>query len=509
LIHTTSTSPDFAGIEILKLFIVKKKLCGNAMDRPVIVWIRRDFRFHDNPAIFEAVSRGQPVLLLYVFDTTVEGALVEGGASRVWLERSLDCFGSQAAQRGFGWIIREGSPLDVLKTVFRETTATHLFWNRRYEPAGVKADGEIKEVLELEGVPVTTCRGNLLVEPWQLLNKKERPFQVFTPYWQAFEELRPDTSEAPEAYPAKPWAEPLLSLSPRQLPLCSRLARWPKRLFTEWQVGESHALEALEKFCTHGLHCYHIKRDFPGAEVTSRLSPYIHFGEISPRRVWNMVLDQTRRNSDQTSIIQADAFLRQLGWRDFAHSLLYHFPYIVEDSFREEFRKVAWRHNSNELKAWQRGHTGIPIVDAGMRQLWQTGWMHNRVRLITASFLVKHLLHQWQEGAAWFWDTLFDADLANNTFGWQWVAGCGIDPAPFFRIFNPVIQGQRFDPEGAYVRHYVPELCLLPNEFIHKPWEAPEEQLRSWNVTLGTTYPYPIVSLTEGRERALKLFSRL
>jgi deoxyribodipyrimidine photo-lyase len=223
--------------------------------------------------------------------------------------------------------------------------------------------------------------------------------------------------------------------------------------------------------------------------------------------VWNTVLDHTRRNPDQTALIQADAFLRQLGWREFAHAVVYHFPPMVDGPFREEFGKVAWRTNAKELKAWQQGKTGIPIVDAGMRQLWQTGWMHNRVRMIVASFLVKHLLHSWKEGMAWFWDTLVDADLANNTFGWQWVAGCGVDAAPFFRIFNPVVQGHHFDPEGAYVRQFVPELCLVPNEAIHSPWEASEDNLRSWNVILGSTYPFPIVSLSEGRERALKAFS--
>ncbi len=428
------------------------------MERPVLVWIRNDFRFHDNPAIFEAASRGRPVLLLYIFENDSKTPSSLGRASRVWLEKSLECFGVRALERGFGWIIREGSSLEVLKAVLRESGATHLFWNRRYDPDGIKVDTEIKEVLECEGVEISTFRGNLLVEPWQLLNKKGRPFQVFTPYWQAFEEARPDTSEAPEVRLLKPFSQRLLSLSPQELSLSPKLVHWPKTIFSEWLVGETHALEALEKFLEGGLHCYHIKRDFPAADATSCLSPYLHFGEISPRRLWNMVLDQTRTNSDQTSIIQADAFLRQLGWREFAHAILYHYPSIVDQPFREEFQAVAWRKNAHELKAWQHGQTGIPIVDAGMRQLWQTGWMHNRVRMIVASFLVKHLLHSWKEGAAWFWDTLIDADLANNAFGWQWVSGCGIDPAPFFRIFNPVVQGQRFDPEGAYVRQFVPEL---------------------------------------------------
>jgi deoxyribodipyrimidine photo-lyase len=478
------------------------------MERPVLVWIRNDLRFHDNPAIYEAVSRGQPVILLYIFDTDDASSSFPGGAARVWLENALECFGTQAAQRGFGWVIREGSPLEVLRSIVYETMATHIFWNRRYEPDGVAKDDEIKEIFESEGLPIQTFRGNVLMEPWQLLNKKGEPFQVFTPYWQAFQEVRLDTSEAPEAFPSRPCTIVMPSLSPQELPLCPKLLNWPKKVTSVWKIGEIWALESLERFCIEGLHHYANKRDFPAAEVTSRLSPYLHFGEISPRRVWNMVLDQTRKNPDSLSVTQADSFLRQLGWREFAHAVLYHFPHIVSGPVREEFNTIAWRKNGKELKAWQMGQTGIPIVDAGMRQLWQTGWMHNRVRLIAASFLVKHLLHSWKEGMAWFWDTLVDADLANNTFGWQWVSGCGIDPAPFFRIFNPVVQGQRFDPEGAYVRQYVPELCLVPNEFIQRPWEASVSDLHSWNVYLDINYPKPIVDLSDGRERALKAFSK-
>ncbi len=477
------------------------------MERPVLVWIRNDLRFHDNPAIFEAASLGHPVILLYVFDTDAQAPSSPGGASRVWLEQALDYFGTQAMRRGFGWVIREGNPLEVLRAVLRETRATHIFWNRRYEPDGVAKDDEIKDLFELEGTPISVCRGNVILEPWQLCNKRGEPFQVFTPFWQAFQQLHPDTSEAPEAFPAKPYTTMLSTLSPQELSLCPKHLNWPKKVAAVWKVGESRALEALEKFCLEGLPHYGLRRDYPAAEVTSRLSPYLHFGEISVRRVWNMVLDQTRKNTDALSIAQVDAFLRQLGWREFAHAVTYHFPRIVTDPFREEFQTVAWRRNSHEVQAWQFGRTGIPIVDAGMRQLWQTGWMHNRIRLIAASFFVKHLLHSWKEGMAWFWDTLVDADLANNTFGWQWVSGCGVDPAPFFRIFNPVVQGQRFDPEGAYVRCYVPELCLVPQEYIHRPWDASAEDLESWNVYLGKNYPKPIIDLNEGRERALKVFS--
>lgn len=475
------------------------------MERPFLVWVRNDLRFHDNPAIYEASSHGGPVVLLYIFDS--DGP-AQGEASRVWLERSLESFGERARQRGFCWIVREGPSSEVLKEVLRETLATRLYWNSRYEPEAAAKDREIRTELASMDILVETFRGNLLMEPWLLLNKKGKPFQVFTPYWSAFEEARPDTAEAPEPQCVRPCCLRLPTLTPRELPLCPKGLQWPQRVLSEWQPGELSALEMMETFCREKLQHYAIKRDFPAAEVTSRLSPYLHFGEISPRRVWNSVLDHTRRHTDHQSIAQADAYLRQLGWREFAHAVLYHFPFIVNEPFREDFGKITWRHHDGELRAWQTGHTGIPIVDAGMRQLWQTGWMHNRVRLIVGSFLVKHLFHSWKEGMSWFFNTLVDADLASNTFGWQWISGCGIDPAPFFRIFNPVVQGQRFDPEGAYVRQYVPELCLVPEEYIHKPWEASKEDLLSWNVELSTLYPTPIVNLAEGRERALKAFMR-
>ena len=489
-----------------KLFPIKNLTTAIGMKRPVVVWVRNDVRFHDNPAIYEAVSLGQPVILLYIFDTDPRAPSCGGSASRVWLEQSLEDFGPRAMQRGYGWVIREGSSCEVLKAVLRESEATHLFWNRRYEPLAASVDAEIQEVLELEGVSVRAFRGNLLIEPDQLLNKKGKPFQVFTPYWQAFEEARPDTSEAPEGCPECPCSIRLSSLTPKELSLSPKHLQWPHQILSEWHVGEVHALEALDQFCRNGLHEYAIKRDYPAAHSTSLLSPYLHFGEVSPRRVWNTILDWARHYAEQTTIAQADAFLRQLGWREFTHSVLHNVPSLVEQPVREEFRRIAWRTDMQELHAWHYGKTGIPIVDAGMRQLWLSGWMHNRVRMITASFLVKHLLHSWKEGMAWFEDTLLDADLANNTFGWQWVTGCGVDPAPFFRIFNPIIQGQRFDPEGAYVRQYVPELCLVPQEFIHHPWDASEEDLSSWNVHLGVNYPKPIVGISEGRDRAMKAF---
>ncbi len=476
------------------------------MERPVLVWIRNDLRFHDNAALYEAALRGHPVLLVYIFDPLDKGPSALGEASRVWLEHSLARFGEEAKRRGFGWVIRSGSPLEVLKSLHRETLASHLMWNRRYEPDGVEMDTEVRDVFQEIGVEVLTCRGNLLVEPCQLLTKKGSPFLVFTPYWQAFQKACPDVAEAPEPYPAKPFAADIYSLSPEELPLTSKLLHWPKKILDIWHPGEESALHTLEQFCLHSLRWYDTKRDVPADDVTSHLSPYLHFGEISPRRIWNMILAHERYIRHPACSSPGEAFLRQLGWREFAHAVLYHFPTIAHTPFREEFQTVKWQKNGAAVKRWQEGKTGIPIVDAGMRQLWETGWIHNRVRLIVASFLVKHLLHSWEEGMAWFWDTLVDADLANNSFNWQWVAGCGVDGAPFFRIFNPVIQSKRFDPDGTYIRKHVPELKALPPEWIHAPWEAPGDVLAEAGISLGREYPKPIIDLEEGRKRALAAF---
>lgn len=476
------------------------------MDRPVLVWIRNDLRFHDNSAIYEACLRGHPVLLVYIYDPLARGPSSPGEASLVWLEHSLERFGEEAKRRGFGWVIRSGSPLDVLKSLQCETSATHVLWNRRYEPDGVALDNEVREVFQEKGVEVLTCRGNLLMEPCQLLNKRGCPFLVFTPYWQAFQKALPDVGEAPEPYPARPFPKEIYSLSPQELLLTPTLLSWPQKLFETWHPGEEYALHALEQFCLHSLRWYDTKRDYPADDVTSHLSPYLHFGEISPRRIWNMILAHERYIRHPSSSSPGEAFLRQLGWREFTHAVLYHFPTIITAPFHEEFRSVRWKKDGESLKRWQEGMTGIPIVDAAMRQLWNTGWIPNRVRLITSSFLVKHLLHSWEEGMSWFWNTLVDADLANNTFNWQWVAGCGVDAAPFFRIFNPVVQSKRFDPEGVYIRRHLPELKALPTEWIHAPWEAPADVLAEAGIVLGKEYPKPIIDLEEGRRRALEVF---
>lgn len=387
-----------------------------------IVWFRLDLRLADNPALAAAAKRG-PVLPVYIWAPEEEGAWPPGAASRWWLHHSLK---SLAADLG-GLVIRRGPSLDALRQLVKETGATAVFWNRRYEPALIARDTKVKQALIADGLKVESFNSALLFEPWEL-----KPYKVFTPFWKAC--LKLPVSKPLRA--AKLKVAKAKSLRLEQLKLLPKLdwaADFP------WQPGEAGARRQLRRFKPTG---YRKKRDFPAIAGTSRLSPHLHFGEISPRQVWKA------GNVD---------FRRQLVWREFAHHLLYHFPHTPEKPLRRDFEKFAWRKNSKALQTWQRGRTGYPLVDAGMRELWTTGWMHNRVRMVVASFLVKDLLIPWQEGARWFWDTLVDADLANNTLGWQWVAGCGADAAPFFRIFNPTTQAEKFDPDEKYIRRWVKE----------------------------------------------------
>ena len=473
------------------------------MEKPALVWIRNDLRLHDNPALFEAVSKSRHVVLLYIFDASSLHYSFPGGASRVWLGRALDYFGDRVRQKGFGWVIREGNPLDILKVMLRELDTTHLFWNRRYEPDFLQQDAEIEELLSQDGISVHTFQGNLLVEPWKVMTKKGTPFTVFTPFMQAFKELCPNTCEAPEVAPS-PYPIQHYTLCSHALPLTPLYLDWPKHVLRPWKVGEEGALEVLEDFCLQNLVQYEEKKDFPAQEATSRLSPYLHSGEISPRRVWNMVLAYERKT--RRSI--GEAFLRELVWREFSQYIMYHFPRTQTEAFKQGLDVLSWRKEDNELRAWQEGRTGIPFVDAGMRELWETGWMNNRVRMISASFLVKHLLHNWKEGLLWFWDTLVDADTSSNTYNWQYITGCGASAPPFFRIFNPIFQAKRYDPEGAYVKKYVPELKNVPPAYIHAPWEAPVQDLLSWGVSLGQTYPWPIVDINDGRKRAIEAYAK-
>ncbi|MBX5452833.1 MAG: DNA photolyase family protein [Acidobacteriia bacterium] len=464
---------------------------------PAIVWFRNDLRISDNPALRAASALGQPIVPVYILDEHAPGTWAAGGAARWWLHHSLAALKSSFAKSGLDLLLLRGPAALVLPRLVRETGARAVFWNRLYEPWAVQRDRQIKSALRAEGVKVASFNASLLFEPTSIRTRNGEAFRVFTPFWRA-------CLAAPE--PSEPEGAPDLSfLRGFKLPAGERLEdwrllptapNWAGGLQAAWQPGEAGARARLDAFLAKALDHYESERDRPDHAGTSRLSPHLHWGEISPRQVWHAA--KTHPN--------AKAFLRQLGWREFSYHLLFAFPSLPEEPLDARFQAFPWAEDAKALASWQRGRTGYPIVDAGMRELWQTGWMHNRARMVCASFLVKHLLLPWQYGERWFWDTLVDADLANNAAGWQWVAGCGADAAPYFRIFNPVLQGEKFDPNGDYVRKFVPELARLPARFIHRPWEAPPAVLDAAGVKLGTTYPAPIVDHRAARERALASF---
>lgn len=464
--------------------------------RKAVIWFRRDLRVADNPALAHAVDAGETVVPLFIHHPESEGAWPDGAASRWWLHYSLEAL--QAALRALGsqLVLRSGDPRRVLLELCRDRDVGSVYWNRRYEPSVVARDTEIKKALVEAGVEVRSFNGSLLQSPLSVSNKSGTPFKVFTPFWKHIRGLAireplpaPRRVEAPERFPH---SEALDSFE-----LLPKIP-WDEGLRASWTPGEQGAEAALQRFAREAVDHYATARDAPAEQGVSRLSPSLHFGELSPNQVWARLDYQAH-----------EPFLRQLGWREFAHHLLLHFPDTPEKPLRPEFERFPWRRHAKRLEAWQKGRTGYPMVDAGMRELWQTGWMHNRVRMVVGSFLVKHLLIPWQEGAAWFWDTLVDADLANNTMGWQWIAGCGADAAPYFRIFNPIAQGERFDPEGAYTRRWVPELAKLPQAYLFQPWQAPAEVLRRAGVQLGKSYPKPIVEHKAGRQAALDAYRKM
>ncbi len=477
---------------------------------PAIIWFRQDLRLQDNPALHAAIARGGGIVPLYILDDSGEGRWRPGRASRWWLHHALTALDAALRDHGSRLIIARGDSETVLRETVRLTGAKVIFWNRRYEPAVVSRDTAIKAEFVTAGLEVRSFNAALLNEPHSIANKQGRPFQVFTPYWRhcltlpvaAPIKFTASILPAPEPWPAS-LAVDELNLRPRR--------PWDAAFPAAWQPGEAGAAKRLRTFAARALDDYDNTRDRPALAGTSMLSPALHFGEISPRQVCAAVKVRSRDSGVFPPSNGARVFLAEIGWREFAHHLLWHFPRTPEAPLRDEFSRFPWADDlgGEKLRAWQRGLTGYPIVDAGMRQLWQIGWMHNRVRMIVASFLVKHLRLAWTHGAAWFWDTLVDADLASNTLGWQWSAGCGADAAPYFRIFAPVLQGEKFDENGDYVRRWVPELARLPAEHIHAPWTAPETVLTKAGVQLGKNYPHPIVDHAAARAAALAALKQL
>ncbi len=473
------------------------------MDGTTVVWFRKDLRIEDNPAMVAAIRRKCSVIPVFIQDENGEGPAFPGGASRWWLHHALTDLAKELKALGSRLILRKGSSLECLKSLVNESKADHVYWNRRYEPSIVERDKRIKADLKQNGIAAKSFNASLLFEPHEIQNKAGKPFQVFTRYW---EHCRQRPISAPEQASLKTLKTPRTWPASERLEDWSLLPEipWDAEFSCRWKPNRSGAIEFLDRFTEAKARSYSEKRNRPDLDGTSSLSPYLHFGQIGPREIYAKIADAKLLNLENPQV-----FLTEIGWREFSHHLLYHFPDTPELPLRSKFQEFPWRRNKSFLKAWQKGETGYPIVDAGMRQLWETGWMHNRVRMITASFLVKHLLQPWQDGAAWFWDTLVDADLANNTQGWQWTAGCGADASPYFRIFNPITQGQKFDPNGSYTKRWVPELKELSLKHLFSPWTADTSTLEAAKIALGKSYPMPIVDHAEAREKALAAFRSL
>ena len=477
------------------------------MTNPIIYWFRQDLRTRDLPGLIAAAATGRPLLACYILDDISPGDARPGGASRWWLHHSLQSLSAELSALGGRLLLRSGAAGDVLDRLLRETGATDIFCSRVYEPWATHLEQSLHDKLAPRGVTFRRFAGSLLFDPDRVKNQSGAPFKVFTPFWRHCRAGQLPAAPRPRPaniqwYPASPGTEDLAEwgLLPTQPNWASQ---WPQL----WRPGAEGAHDRLRAFLAGPVSDYNDGRNHPARDATSRLSAHLHFGEISPRAVWQAACQHAHKQPASAS--QIDKFLSELGWREFSHHLLYHFPALCSEPFRGEFSRFPWLGNAVALRAWQQGRTGYPIVDAGMRELWSTGYMHNRVRMVAASFLTKHLLIHWRAGARWFHDTLVDADLANNTCGWQWVAGSGADASPYFRIFNPVIQGEKFDADGAYIRQWLPELAQLPNRFLNKPWQAPVEALLAAGVRLGENYPPPVVDHGAARESALAAYAQM
>ena len=456
-------------------------------ENPVILWLRQDLRLEDNLALQAAANH--PFFAVYIWDE--KDPWSPGGASRWWLHKSLHSLRQSFEARGIQLVFKRGNPLHILKNIVEKTKTCAIYWNRCYEPHAINRDQEIKSYFKGMDIPCQSFKGSLLVEPWEIQTKTKGFYQVFAPFWKVLQSLSfPKPIPIPDF---QGWKTPVDSESLEDWGLQPIL--WGAGLEQTWQPGEKGAWKKLNQFLNNGIEDYTKKRDYLSENYTSHLSPYLHWGEISPAQIWHQ--------ASLSHGVETLPFLRQLGWREFSYHLHFHFPELASKPLRPSFSCFPWKMDSQALKTWQIGKTGYPLVDAGMRELWHTGWMHNRVRMIVASFLVKDLLIPWQKGEEWFWDTLVDADLANNATSWQWVAGCGADAAPYFRIFNPCLQSEKFDPTGAYIKKWIPELQALDAPHIHSPWQAPSEVLKKAEVQLGTTYPFPIVDHAFARNRAL------
>lgn len=467
------------------------------MKNHTLIWLRNDLRIQDNPALEAALLTGGSVTALYIHEETGTSRKV-GGAARWWLETSLETFAAQLAQKNIALKVETGDPSIIIEHFVATEAVQTVYWNRRYAQAERECDSDIKHNLKARGIKVASFSGNLLIEPWEVMTGNGDPYQVYTPFAKALRrqgvarpapssELLADGIHCSEHQPAMDYAQP----------------HWAHTIAEHWQTGEFAGYKHLAAFFEDTIRTYTDDRDRPSCNGTSKLSPYLRFGQMSVRHIWH----ETLRFAEEYPQMSAGAekFLSELIWRDFHYHQLYHRADITIYDMRPTLDPIEWRNDMTSFSAWRKGQTGIPIIDAGMRQLWATGWMHNRVRMLVASFLTKNLMIDWRLGEKWFWDTLVDADVASNPASWQWVAGCGMDAAPYFRVFNPVVQGKRFDPDGVYVRRWVPELQKLPTKWIHCPEQAPADVLRDAKLRLGVNYPLPIADLAESQ----RLFKKM
>jgi len=459
-----------------------------------LLWFHNDLRLGDNPALVKAIESGKPVIPLFIWDEN-DSDLHTGRAAMWWLHQSLDKLSSRIEGLGNKLILRKGNPKDIIKEIIDEHNVSTIYLNRRFEPPIIKRDQHI-----LSDIDHTVTNGNLLFNPEDIRTMQDKQYTVFTPFWknckaksEPHEPLpTPSSIPAPKKLPD--------SLSLDQMQLLPKI-KWYTTFEKKWRPGEEEANRILIHFLKSEARKYGKQRNIPGVRGTSRLSPYLRFGEISPNTIWHESKPYDNPGTEH--------FVREVGWREFSYHLMVNFPFLANNALRENFENFPWRDSEEDYTAWTKGMTGYPIVDAGMRELYATGWMHNRVRMIVASFLVKHLLIDWKKGERWFFDTLVDGDFCSNNAGWQWTAGCGADAAPYYRIFNPILQGKKFDTAARYVRRWVPEIADIPNESIHAPWELSEDQLQSYGVTLGKTYPKPIVNHEFARKRALDTFDKI
>lgn len=472
-----------------------------------LVWFDHDLRLADNPALYHAVEREGFVVPVYLWAPEEAGDWPPGAARQWWLHYSLAALDANLRDKGSRLLLRNGPSLDTLRDLIDATGADVVYWNERYLPALAQRDAQIAEALEADGIDVAIFPSRLLHDPTAIRTTSDGPYHVFTPFWKKLQaELdvpdplptpRMGKSKAPSSWPA--------SLNLEELDLLPEI-EWTEGFHETWTPGEAAAQARLAYFIDNVLIDYEDHRNRPDLDGTSMLSPHLCHGELSPRQVWHAVKDWVQNAPMQEA---AQVYLSEIAWREFSYHLLVHYPETPTEPLKDKFSQFTWDTDTDALERWQKGQTGYPIVDAGMRQLWHIGWMHNRMRMIAASFLTKDLLIPWQEGARWFWDTLVDADLANNTMGWQWSAGSGADAQPFFRIFNPVSQAKRYDPNRAYIREWIPELRALPDKYIHRPWDAPDDVLAQANITLGEDYPEPIVDHAAARDKALAAYQEI